>query len=122
MKDRIKAARKAKRMTQEALANSLNLSRIFIAKLESGEKEPSARTVSDIARVTGVNEDWLRTGEGDMYAPASRAQEIAYLASSLLKMDKDSDRYKMIMAVVDLMMTMTDDEIIMVRDVIRKWM
>ena len=77
MNERIKEARKSKGMTQQQLAEAIGLSRNYIAMIETGQREPSDRTISDICRVCGVNEVWLRTGAGEPYADRSRSEELA---------------------------------------------
>ena len=67
MNDRIRAVRADAGISQEKFANSLNLSRQYVALLETGERVPSDRTVSDICRVYSVREDWLRSGSGERY-------------------------------------------------------
>lgn len=67
MNERIRAVRAKARISQEKFANSLNLSRQYVALLETGERVPSDRTISDICRVYSVREEWLRTGSGDPY-------------------------------------------------------
>lgn len=76
MNQRIKALRKEIGNTQDEFAKSINLSRNFIAQIEIGTKEPSDRTITDICREFRVNEHWLRTGEGDMFLPRSRSQQL----------------------------------------------
>ena len=88
MKDRIKAIRKEKQLTQEQLAADLGLSRNFVWMVERGDRLPSDRTLRDICRLYKVNENWLRTGDGEMFAPKSRADEIAEITAALTK-DRD---------------------------------
>lgn len=76
MNQRIKALRKCLGITQDEFAKSINLSRNFIAQIEMGTKEPSDRTITDICRVYHANEQWLRTGEGEMFMPRSRSQQL----------------------------------------------
>lgn len=76
MNQRIKALRKELGNTQDEFAKSINLSRNFIAQIEMGTKEPSDRTITDICRMYRVNEHWLRTGEGEMFLPRSRSQQL----------------------------------------------
>lgn len=83
MKSRIKAVRKSLKLSQIEFAQSLNLTQNFISLLESGARAPSNRTILDICSTFGVNEDWLRTGEGEMFRPMTRAEEIAYFAGTL---------------------------------------
>lgn len=105
MNERIKTARKNAKLTQEKLANEIHLSRNFITLVESGKEKPSERTIIDIARVCGVNETWLRTGEGEMYSPTTRQQEIAAMFSKLYKKE-DSFRD----ALVDIVVEMDENE------------
>ena len=91
MKERLKELRKSLRMTQEQFADNLKLSRNYIAQIELGSKNPSDRTISDICRVYHVNEDWLRTGAGDMYAELPENRTAA-IVSDLLEDDSPMNR------------------------------
>lgn len=84
--ERIKWVRKNADLTQQAFADRLGLKQNTIATYEMGKTTPSDRTVSDICREFGVNEIWLRTGVGEMFAPLSRAEEIAeFIGKTLSK-------------------------------------
>jgi len=76
MNERIKAARKARKMTQKQLADAIGLTQNYIAMIETGRREPSERTISDICQVCGVDEIWLQTGTGEMFAPKTRREEL----------------------------------------------
>jgi transcriptional regulator with XRE-family HTH domain len=82
--ERIKDIRKSKKMTQQALADAIGLKRNTIANYEIGNIVPSDRTISDICRVFGVSETWLRTGEGEMLVPVTRDEQIAAFMGDLL--------------------------------------
>ena len=69
MNNRIKNFRKQLNLTQEEFSSRIGLSRNFIAQIETGAKNPSDRTISDICREFGINEEWLRTGSGEMRIP-----------------------------------------------------
>lgn len=68
MKHRIKSVRENAGLSQGKFAERLNISRNFANQIETGGRKPSDRTILDICRVFHINENWLRTGEGDMYA------------------------------------------------------
>lgn len=53
-------------LSQEKFASRLGLSRNFINQVENRKKNLSDRSISDICREFNVNENWLRTGEGEM--------------------------------------------------------
>ena len=93
-------------MTQEEFASKLNLSRNFIAQIETGAKVPSDRTITDICREYGVNERWLRTGEGEMFIPKTREKEIAELTVDLFMEEPTSFKNRLI----SMLASMTDEE------------
>ena len=64
MNERIKEIRIKLGITQQEMADKLGLKRNTIATYEMGKANPSERTISDICREFGINEVWLRTGEG----------------------------------------------------------
>ena len=74
--NRIKEVRQSKGLTQSQFSEVIGLSRNYIALIEIGERVPSDRTISDICREFNVNEEWLRTGEGEMFKPKSRNEEL----------------------------------------------
>ncbi len=69
MNDRIKKVREDAHLSQEKFARKLNLSRQYVALLESGDRLPSSRTVADICREFNISESWLRNGDGPMERP-----------------------------------------------------
>lgn len=91
-----------KKMTQDEFANKLNLSRSFINQIEVGAKNPSDRTILDICREFNINENWLRYGEGEMFAPRTREDDIAHLTLKLLEDEPDSFRNRLVSALAKL--------------------
>lgn len=76
MHERITAARKARGWTQAQLAEAIGLSRNYVWMIENGDRTPTDRTIADICRVLGVNENWLRTGKGEMLRQLSEDEEM----------------------------------------------
>ena len=64
IKDRIKKVRKQLDMTQDDFSKKLGLARNSIASYETGRREPTNAIIVSICREFGINEIWLRTGEG----------------------------------------------------------
>lgn len=75
--EQIRDARKALSLTQKEFSAALGMSENYIWQIEKGQREPSDRTISDICRIFGVNEIWLRTGVGEPFTPLSRSEELA---------------------------------------------
>lgn len=67
MNERLRTLRSALELNQEDFGNKLNLSRSHVASLEKGVRNLTERTLSDLSREFNVNENWLRTGEGEMF-------------------------------------------------------
>ena len=77
--DRLKRLRKELDLTQEAFASRIGSVQNTITGYESGRRNPSAPVISLICREFDVNEEWLRSGTGEMFAPESN-DELEALA------------------------------------------
>lgn len=116
MNERIKKIRKELHLTQDDLANKLNVSKNFIWMIEKGDRLPSDRTVKDLCREFGINENWLRTGEGQMIEPLDRNTEIARLVANMKK-TPDSMKSKLTL----LLQQVDDDTIALMYDIAKQW-
>ena len=83
--ERIKKLRTAKKLTQQELGEKIGLKRNSVALIETG-RNPSEQTILAICREFGVSENWLRTGEGEMFLPED--EESLLLDSSLDQADR----------------------------------
>lgn len=66
---RIKLLRKEKGLTQKTLASTLGITQSGVSFLEQEGSSVSDQTIKLICTVFNVREEWLRTGEGEMYSP-----------------------------------------------------
>lgn len=101
MNTRLKELRQALGLTQQEFADSIGLKRNTIATYEIGKSFPSERTISDICREFNVNEEWLRTGEGEPFRKLNRNQTITDFAGDLIKED-DSFKTRLIESLAKL--------------------
>ena len=62
--ERVKAVRKKKEMTMEQFGERLGVQKSAISKIEKGDRGLTEQMILSICREFGVNETWLRTGEG----------------------------------------------------------
>lgn len=76
MVDRFKEARKAAGLSQKELAEKLCMTQAHISAMEKGIRDITDRTISDICRELGVNETWIRSGQGEMFTAGSVAPSI----------------------------------------------
>lgn len=69
MKERIRKLRRMLDLTQQAFGERIGIKRNTVANYETGRNEPVDSVVALICREFNVNEEWLRTGEGEMFNP-----------------------------------------------------
>lgn len=103
--DRIKAVRLSIGLSQEKFGGVIKISGAGVSRLESGVNNASEQTRSLICKEFGVNETWLRTGEGDMMAPIDQEEEILGFVKDLLTDEPDFRR-----ALVRVLARMTPEE------------
>lgn len=104
MNERIRKLRRILDLTQQEFADRLGIKRNTIANYESGRNEPIDAVISLICREFDVDEEWLRTGGGEMFIQKTEDEEIAELVYDLLD-PKDDDFY---IAVIELLHTYKD--------------
>ena len=102
MHERIKELRKALGLTQQKFADGMGVKQNTIAQYESGRNAPIDAVITLICRTYGVNEAWLRTGEGEMFQPKSRNDELLDYARRLAEGDPGSIRAKILTAMTRL--------------------
>lgn len=67
MSNRIKAVREALGLSQREFGERLGVSRDVISNLEYERVKPRELLLRRICQLFGVNEHWLKTGEGEMF-------------------------------------------------------
>lgn len=102
MKDRLKELRKALHLTQQKLADKLGVKQNTIAQYEMGRNEPSDAVIVSICREFGVSEDWLRNGNGDMFIPMTRDEEIASFIGGVQSDVEDTFKKRLISVLAKL--------------------
>ena len=85
MNERIKKVRKILKLTQEQFGKKIGVTGSACSTMESGKNNPSSQTIKSICREFDVNENWLRTGEGEMFVTKSPEQEIEDFLATVVK-------------------------------------
>ena len=91
MKDRISFIIEYKKITKTEFAKAAKVSPGFVSQMCSGTSNPSDRTMELICQKYGVNEVWLRTGEGEPFQEEGRGALIMRFATQTAK---GSDEFK----------------------------
>ena len=85
MYERLKAARKALRLTQEFVAKQMGMSRTTVVAIEAGKREVSAKELAGFANLYGVSMDDLIHGTTPV---AEKASMFARTFSELSEIDQ----------------------------------
>ncbi|MCI6659535.1 MAG: helix-turn-helix transcriptional regulator [Peptoniphilaceae bacterium] len=67
MNERVRQLRHALGLSGEKFGAKLGIQRNAISLIETGKNRLSEQNILAICREYGVNENWLRTGEGEMF-------------------------------------------------------
>ena len=102
MNERIKLIRTTLGMTQQEFADKIKVKRNTVATYEMGRSIPSDSAIALICKVFDVNEDWLRTGYGEMFKEVSKSDQIADMLSDVLKSDENNFKRRLISALAQL--------------------
>lgn len=89
-------------MSQKDVATKMGLNSNYVYQIEAGKQAVSARFASDFCRLFDVNENWLRTGEGDLFIVKSRHEEIAEFMKDLTCSDADNFKVRLISVLAEL--------------------
>lgn len=83
--ERIKEVRKGADLTQREFAERIGAKQNTVAQYEIGRNVPIDPVINSICREFGVNEIWLRTGEGEPFQEETRQEQIMRFATQTVK-------------------------------------
>lgn len=95
---RIKEVRKAKGLSQAAFGAPFGANRDMINNVENGRAAVSDIMIASICRTYGVNERWLRTGDGEMFVQISRDKEVMAFVGDVMRGEEDNFRRRFLLA------------------------
>ena len=101
MNERLKLLRRELQLNQTEFGNRLGLKQSAVANYENGTRQPLDTVITSICREFGVSEQWLRTGEGEMFVPRTKNQVITDFMADLV-MEDDSFKKRIIEALAQL--------------------
>ncbi len=102
--ERLKQLRSKLGIRQGDFAKKISTTQGHISDIENSRKNLSERTIKLICLENWngktVNEEWLRTGEGEMFVPAPEEDEIATYVEDLLSDNGDNELYNLIKSIM----------------------
>lgn len=83
---RIRQVRQELKLSQAKFAEKISISSGYLAGIEVEKRNVNDRLIRLVCITFHVSEDWLRTGEGEMFEePTEPAYELAYATFKQLK-------------------------------------
>lgn len=95
MINRLKQLRKTLKINQTNFAKQLGMTQTAYSMIENNVNPLSDRHIKVICSAFNVNENWLRTGEGDMFFSSPYEKEFVEIFSNLTK---PTQEYLLLMA------------------------
>lgn len=99
--------KKLLKMNQEDFSKRIGLKRSSLANIEAGYVNLTDRNIELICAAYNVNENWLRTGEGDPFNKLSEQEELASWMGSIVKPENDGETMQRI---IRLLSQLEDDD------------
>ena len=87
MQNRIKSVRKSLGLTQTEFGAKIAVKGNTITTYEKGTRIPSDAVINSICREFKIDEDWLRTGNGEPFYEPSMEESLMNLFSDVAKED-----------------------------------
>lgn len=105
MNTRIKELRRILKLTQDKFAKSINISRSTFSAIENGTINITDRNIKMICSTHNVSEEWIRTGEGEMFDPSNEDDELDILIGAFYA---ENDEFKK--KVIKTMLSWNDED------------
>lgn len=100
--DRVKTIRKELMLNQTQFAEKIGISQRALSSIERETTNLTERNTREICRVFNVNEQWLRTGEGEMFLEPSEDEQLAQFVGEVLAGRPDDLRRAFLVAMAQL--------------------
>lgn len=86
---RVKKVRLRKGISQEQFGEIIGIKKVAVSKIENGENSLSKGDLLAICRQFNVNKEWLINGNGEMFTPKSKEDEIRNFYENAISSDSD---------------------------------
>lgn len=94
--ERVREVRKSLGLTLEKFGEKIGMKKNSVSQIENGKNNVTDANIKSICREFGINEEWLRTGSGEMRIPVE--DEAAAAVSDLV--EKSNPLYEVIKGIM----------------------
>ena len=102
MNERIKEIRLFFGLTQVEFGRKIGVKQSAVTGYENGNRQPLDTVITSICREFGVNEEWLRTGEGPQFIEITRAEQIQQMVDDIMRDHPEAFRRRFVTALAGL--------------------
>ncbi len=102
MNGRVRKVRKELNLTMEKFGSKLGVTRTAISNIENGNRSVTEQMLRLICKEYNVNEEWLRTGNGNMFAEIDKESQLMIWAGNVLKDESDSFKKRFVNMLMEL--------------------
>lgn len=99
--ERVKKLRKHLSLTLEKFGDRLGVQKSAISKIERGDCGVTEQMTKAICREFNVDENWLRTGVGNMFRELPEEDETAAIVSDLLEEGRENPFFEIILEIMN---------------------
>lgn len=113
--ERIRALRKELGLTLEKFAEPIGVKKAAISNIENDTRGLTDQMIISICREYNASEEWLRTGNGSMFIPLSREEEISRQIGRLVNEDNDFKK-----RLVSCVLSLTEEQLKLLEEIAKK--
>lgn len=121
MKERIKNIRKYLKLNQTEFGARLGVKQTTVASWELGTRDPQDMVIKAICDNYGVNETWLRTGEGEMFVQLNHKEKTVRFMADVAKLNGLDPEEGLIARMIDFLSDMSVEEWKMIATLAERW-
>ena len=120
MNGRIKIVRTTVGLTQTEFGARIGVKGNTVTGYETGIRNPSDAVIFSICREFNVNEEWLRTGQGEMFKENPLKDEVGYYIEELLEDYEENPLYDVILTMMKTYAELDEKSKKVIRDCAKK--
>ena len=90
MHDRLKTIRKTLRLNQKSFAEQIGLNQNSLSMIEKNRTPVTEKNIKLVCATFNVNEQWLRTGNGEMFCASPYEKKLRDICMCLTRENQES--------------------------------
>ena len=104
--ERVKELRCYLKMNQRTFGAKIGIAQTYLSQIEKGDRDVTDK-ISKIICLTKwdgniVNEEWLRSGTGEMFTPQRKSDEIARFLADVMMEDESEFKFRLTSALAKM--------------------